>query len=468
MRASLSAEDENDDITKGPIGEILRDPRGMLRRRWRPMAAMLGVGLLATTVVTLLRPPEFAAKATVMISSQKLSEDFVRPTIQEDTLQRVNALLGEALSRENLIQLLERRNLYPELRSEGKLNEALSELRRNIEVGPDRGVVAGVGLQERARILAVEFVAPTPDLAAGGANDVAQLLVAAGTRQRSQQARLTTEFMRSELTSAEAALREQNRKITEFKEKYRGELPEEQEPNLRRLELLQNQRQSLAAQIAEGETRVAMISSGVSSQVTPESRLVEAKSRLARELSVHTEAHPDVRALRKEIEALEAEAEAARATGQSTAAPTLIAAAQAQVGQLRAELIRTETELRDLEGRVARTPARQEEFSALEQRARVLQESYLEFSRKVKEAELAENLEHAQQGDRVAVLDQAVPPTGPELRRLKWAALGIFASFGLSLLVGGFLELRDPVLVSAGSIESATDLPVLGSVPHLG
>ncbi len=467
MRASLSAEEEYDDITEGPLGDILRDPRGMLRRRWRPMAVVAMVGLVATAVLTMLRPPAFVAKATVMISNQRLSEDFVRPTIQEDTLQRVNALLGEALSRENLLQLLERRNLYPELRSEGLLNEALGELRSNIEIGPDEGVV-GVGHQERARILAVEFTAPTPDLAAGGANDVAQLLVAAGTRQRSQQARLTTDFMRSELASAESALREQNRKITEFKERYRGELPEEQETNLRRLELLQNQRQSLATQIAEGETRVAMISSGVTNQATPESRLMDARSRLTQELSVHTEAHPDVRALRKEIEGLEAQVEAHKASGQGTAAPTLIAAAQAQVGQLRVELARTEAELRDLEGRVARTPARQEEFGALEQRANVLQESYLEFSRKVKEAELAENLEHAQQGDRVAVLDAAVPPTGPDLRRLKWAAVGVVASLGLAFLAGGLLEWRDPVLVSAGALESATGLPVLGSVPHLG
>jgi len=459
-------EDYEDD-EQGPLGEILRDPRGVLRRRWRPMSIVAGLGLVATAIATALQTPEYVAKATVMISSQKLSEEFVRPTIQEDTLERVNALLGEALSRGNLVQILEKRDLYPELRSEGRLNEAIGALRRDIVVGVDKGVV-GAGTQERARILAVEFSAPTPEVAADGANDVTNLLVVAGVRQRSQQARLTSEFMRSELASAEGALREQNRKITEFKEKYRGELPEEQETNLRRLELLQNQRQSLATQIAEGETRVAMISSGVSTQSTPETRLSEARSRLAQELSVHTEAYPDVRALRKEIEGLAAQVEATKGSGQGTAAPTLIAAAQAQVGQLRTELARTESELRDLEARVTRIPARQEEYGALEQRAKALQESYVEFSHKVKEAELAENLEHAQQGDRVAVMDAAVPPTGPELRRLKWAAVGVVASFGLAALLGLLLEWRDPMLVSVGALESATELPVLGSVPHLG
>jgi uncharacterized protein involved in exopolysaccharide biosynthesis len=377
----------------------------------------------------------------------------------------VNALLGEALSRENLTKILEHRGLYPELRAEGRMNEAIAVLRMNVRVEMDTGVV-GQSPQDRARILAVESSALNPQRAADVANDVADLIVNAGVRLRTEQARLTTAFMRKELASAEEALREQNRKITEFKEKYRGELPDELEPNLRRLELLQNQRQSLATQIAEAETRVAMIASGTNTQSGPAAKLADARNKLAQELSVHTEAYPDVIALREEIQSLEAETQ--KAGGANTAAPgALIAAAQAQVGQLQGELARTEAELRDLESRVARTPARQGEYSELAERAKVLEENYVEFSRKVKEAELAENLEHAQQGDRVAILDAAVPPTRPDFRRWKLAFTGFFGTLVLSCLTGLALEWRDPTIVSAGAVESLTGLRVLGSVPRL-
>jgi uncharacterized protein involved in exopolysaccharide biosynthesis len=461
----MDDQEQFEEIRHDPIAEILRDPRGLLRRRWRTMALVAVLGVSVTAAVVALQETRYVAKATIMISSQKLSEEFVRPTIQEDTLERVNALLGEALSRENLTKILEQRDLYPKLQAEGRTNEALNALRMDIRVGMETGLM-GQGSQDRARILAIECVALKPQAAADLANDVANLIVTGGVRLRSEQARLTTEFMRKELASAEEALREQNRKITDFKEKYRGELPDELEPNLRRLEMLQNQRQSLATQIAEGETRVAMIASGTSHDSGPAKKLAEARSQLAQELSTHTEAHPDVIALRKEIDELEAESK--QSGGSDTAAPAaLIAAAHGQVGQLRGELASTEAELRDLEARVARTPARQEEYAGLSDRAKVLEENYVEFSRKVKEAELAENLEHAQQGDRVAILDSALPPNRPDLRRWKLAAAGLFGTIVLSCLMGLALEWRDPILVSAGAVESLTGLSILGSVPHL-
>jgi uncharacterized protein involved in exopolysaccharide biosynthesis len=460
------ADDVYEEVERGhdPIGEILRDPRGLLRRRWRPMALVAVLGLSLTGALTALQQRQYVAKATILIASQKLSEEFVRPTIQEDTLERVNALLGEALSRENLTKILEHRDLYPKLRAEGRINEAINALHMDIRVGMETGLM-GQGSQDRARILAIECAALKPQTAADLANDVADLIVAGGVRLRSEQARLTTEFMRKELASAEDALRDQNRKITEFKEKYRGELPDELEPNLRRLEMLQNQRQSLATQIAEGETRVAMIASGTQRDSGPKTKLEEARAKLAEELAIHTEAHPDVRALRQEIESLEVQAE--QASRADTAPAALIAAAEAQVAQLRGELARTEAELRDLEARVARTPTRQEEYSALSEREKVLEESFVEFSRKVKEAELAENLEHAQQGDRVAILDAAVPPTRPDLRRWKVAAAGVLGSIILSFLTGVAIEWSDPIIVSTDSVESLTGLPVLGSVPRL-
>ena len=87
-------------------------------------------------------------------------------------------------------------------------------------------------------------------------------LTAENLRRRSQQARLTTDFLKRELDQAEAALRDQDRSITEFKERHRGELPGELEANLGRLERLQQQRQSLALQIAESSNRITLLAQG--------------------------------------------------------------------------------------------------------------------------------------------------------------------------------------------------------------
>ena len=104
---------------------------------------------------------------------------------------------------------------------------------------------------ERARIVLVFFSDQQATRAADVTNEIAHRLTLAGMRLRSEQARVTTEFLRRELESAEVALREQSKKVSEFEQQHRGELPSELESNLRRLERLQQQRNSLALQIAD-------------------------------------------------------------------------------------------------------------------------------------------------------------------------------------------------------------------------
>jgi uncharacterized protein involved in exopolysaccharide biosynthesis len=264
-------------------------------------------------------------------------------------------------------------------------------------------------------------------------------------------------------------MREHSRVIREFKEQYRGELPGELASSVARLDRLQQHRQSLALQIAEANTQLAELVTGepgVADQ-SPEARLVALRAELKEKEAVLTERHPEVQWLRRQIEVLEAAVGGSKKTGEVPSRPTLVAAAQQTVEELRRQLARTEAELGDLDARVARTPARQEELDALEGREEVLQEQYRDALRKVHEGELAASLESAQQGARVSVLEQAVPPAGPTRSRAKILAAGVLASLALALGAGLLLETLDPVLVTARQVEAESGLAVLGSAPHI-
>ena len=97
----------------------------------------------------------------------------------------------------------------------------------------------------------------------------------------------------------------------------------------------------------------------------------------------------------------------------------------------------------------------------------MLRTSYLEFLRKVQDAELAESLEAAQQGERISVLDRAVAPQFAAQTRVKYLALGYLVSLAAALGVAVLFEMVDPVLISAEQVEADFGLPVLGSVPHI-
>ena len=101
------------------------------------------------------------------------------------------------------------------------------------------------------------------------------------------------------------------------------------------------------------------------------------------------------------------------------------------------------------------------------QREAVLSDTYVGFLKKVQEAELAESLESAQQGERFSVIEEAVPPTEPARSRAEYLAAGLVASLGLACLVGIAFELLDPVLVTSRQLERESGLSVLGSVPRI-
>ena len=172
-------------------------------------------------------------------------------------------------------------------------------------------------------------------------------------------------------------------------------------------------------------------------------------------------------ALRGEIANVKAEIAASPSAPPTGANAQLVAAEHVTLRALRAQLRETEAELASLDTRVARTPARQEALAALEEKASVLRESYLEFLRKVQEAELAQNLEATQSGERVSVLSWAAVPTRSERNRWKYLIAGTLASLMGTVGIGVLLEIFDPVLLSAEQMETAGELPVLGSVPRI-
>lgn len=429
------------------------------------MLAIAVLGPVSAAAVLMLQEPRYLAKATVLVASQRVAQDFVRPTIEEDPLERINALLGEVLSVENLNQLIDKHGLYPEQRDTVRREVLVARMRRDIEVRQEVTVGAPARF-ERAQILGISFTADEPDQAAAVANDVAQLFVVAGIRMRSEQARLTTEFMRRELAAAEEALREHTRKIAEFQERHRGALPSELDTQLARLERLQSQRSSLAMQIVEAETRLATIRADASRRTVDggTNRLDAARAALAREMAVNKETHPNVQALKREVESLQRQGGGGGGGGGSGG---ILSAVQREIDQLRQQLADTDAQLADLDEKVARIPALGEEFSALQQRATVLEQTYTEYLRKVKEAELAESLERAQQGARVSVLDRAFPPSAPERSGWKLAALALVGMLGLSVVAALGLEWRDPVLSSIRSVEEAGHVEVLGSIPRM-
>lgn len=467
----MGYEEESGSALQTQLIELAKNPGGVLRRRWIWMSLALILGFAATGALVATVEPTYKATATVLVSSQQIPESFVKSTVRGlDSLSNVNALVGEVLSQRNLSQLLQKHDLYAQSSPDVPHNDLISRLRANITIEQQRNINTQRPSESTA-IFVISYEGESPRAAADVSNALASILIAASLDKRSEQARRTTEFLRRELKRAETRLAEVTSEITEFNRKYRGELPGDMRPLLQKLERLQQQRQNLNEQISSAEDRLVALETAESTSES-EQMLLDLRIQLSTEMAIHTDEHPNVIALKRRIERMED----ALGGGPDTASPGAerfsprgiqIADTRRQLENLRERLAMTETELAEIDARVDRIPRRAEEFSSLEQRAAVLQETHLEFMRKVKEAELAETMESAQQGPQVSMLDQANPPSGPVRSPVFFLIPGVIGAFALAAGIGIGLELLDPVVLSASHFESLGRAPVLGSVYRL-
>ena len=452
---------------------FLGDPLGVIRRRWRWMAPVLVIGVAAATfLVTRLIHREYSASSRVLVSSARISEDFVRSTIQEDPLEKMNALVGEILARDALAEMVEAHELYPNLQGLDE-SQLLNLMRSKISIALDDQMTDLRRREESAHVFRMSFIDDNPRKAALVANDLAVRFMDASIEMRTRQARITTQFLRQELEETEAELSEQNTLLTGLLQQNRGSLPAELDSNLSRLERLQSQRANLALQITEAETRVVALAQGGTAtradDLSPRARLAQLRARLAEQQAVYTDEHPNVTSLQRQIQLLESDLAANPNLGaQMSLTPTeLLVASRRTIDELRSQLAYTDEQIAGLEAAVEATPEAQQELQSVEQRVNVLRDKYVDFQRKVQEAELAESLEAAQQGQRVAIIDRASPPRMPMRSRARWMAAGIIASFLGALLVGVLLEFFDPVVLTPEQIESRFELSTIGSAPPM-
>jgi len=458
-----------DDEAAGQLPAFISDPRGVARRRWPWLLGVAALGAVATAVYVSQIPVSYLASATLVISDQQIPTSFVQSTIVNDPLQKIDALVGEILSRERLAPLVEKHRLYANLRKNTGMIDLVGIARANIFVAP----AEAMGPKKRgtpANVFLISFRDGNPRVAAAMANDLATLFTAAAGKVRGDAARLTTEFMKAEKDRSERELREQEGLVSEFKERYRGELPTELGANTSKLDRLAIARQTFTAQLQAAEQRLADLEKlgDLANPASPYARLAALRTKLVSELAVNTEEHPNVIAVQRQIEALERDVRGGSASSGDPSHEIALRSARQEVATLRAEIARASSDAAALEARVARTPEREEELAALLQKLSVLQETYVSNLRKLEAAQLSQSVESAQQGSRVEVLDRAVPPSEPERTRLKYFFAGVAASLMAAIAVAILFELMDPVIVSAKQLEDELGLTVLGSIGRIG
>ena len=208
-------------------------------------------------------------------------------------------------------------------------------------------------------------------------------------------------------------------------------------------------------------------------------QLEDARTQLAGARGRYGPEHPDVLRLEREVQTLTQAIASSKATVVPTTVPTpdnpaYIAvkaqreSAQAQMEALQQKRAEISAKVTGLEGRLAAAPAVERDYSAMLRELEADRLQYQEVQQKQLEAQLSQNLEDQQKGERFTLIE---PPLAPQIptspNRLLIAALGLLLSLVAPLGTVAVLESNDPRVRNRRDLEDLLRVPPLAVLPHI-
>lgn len=448
------------EVESGGLPPFIRDPVGILRRGWKWGVA--GFVPLAVVAVFLAEsvPLKYEATSRLLMSSKSIPDEFVPTTIIAGASEQFQTIQGEILTRERLRKVVETTPSYAPLRERELMSSLVADLRNSlvIESVPLKGERGDI----RSLDIRVRLAGRDPTRIAETVNRITTELINQSNTFRTEQSRVTLDFMQREFEQADQALREHQRQLAAFRERYRGSLPEEQPATIAKLERLESQRRSIILQINDARAQLQAEATGLAIPGASMGERERKVAELTRLLAIYTEDHPQVQSLRRQIAALGGSED--EGDGRDTSVRSRILS---QIAAREERLSEIDEEVKQLEGQIARTPEITEEYQALQRKEVILQEAYTDYLRKLKNAELARSMELAQKGAQLALIESANVPTRPVISRIAFVGVGIVFALGLSLGLVLLHELLNPVVIDAAHVEQLTSLPTLGSLPPI-
>jgi uncharacterized protein involved in exopolysaccharide biosynthesis len=302
-------------------GDLTDRVRSLWRRR-RLILWVGGVAAVLTLMLAFLLPPTYKATATILIEQQEIPQELVRSTITSYADQRVQILSQRVMTTQNMLGVIDRYGLYPDLRRRAPRETLLSKIREDVAlnmIGADV-IDPRSGRPTRANIaFTVSYTSRSPEMAFKVANELTSLYLNENVESRTKQAQQAAGFLGEESNrlSGEIALLENQ--LAEFKSKYAEQLPELKQFNIasaertgmderdamNRLATLDQQRTLLEAQLAQISPVSPVFSESGARVLNAEDRLRALRGSLASLTSRYGPNHPDVLATRREVEGLQ-------------------------------------------------------------------------------------------------------------------------------------------------------------------
>ncbi|CAI8972675.1 Lipopolysaccharide biosynthesis protein [Pseudomonas sp. IT-P253] len=443
------------------------------------VAVILGVSV----AVALTIPPIYESSGTILVESQQISPDLVAANNNTFADERIEVIRQRVMTREHLEGIIDKYHLFASQSRPLSVTEKIDEMRNTIAVSLVSAAVKGRG--EVTIAFRLGFEHRQPEIANKVANELVTLFLDENIKQRTERASETTEFLTQEADKLRVELEALENRLADFKQAHSNALPEHQELRMNMLsraetELKEVDRDYKAAreELRFNELEVSAASAGVAAKpgaagAEQPQDLGSLKAEYTRLLSTYTEAHPDVRAVKRKIAALES----AKGSGGGavTSVRLDVAKAQARVSASEARIQSLANQKRELlskietyEAQILETPQVERGLVTLMRDHDNAQKKYEEIRTKEMGAKISESLEQENKAERFVLLESPLMPEKPiRPNRKKVVAMGlVLAPVGAGALVM-LIEMLSQRVRGVEALGSVVGRRVLVSIPYI-
>jgi uncharacterized protein involved in exopolysaccharide biosynthesis len=478
----------------------------IVKRRLKSALLPAILAPVAGFLVSYAFPPKYTAQSVILVEAPKMPDNVLPEAITQALSDRVSSIKTQILGRSQLLPLVQRLGLA----KNGRTPEmAMTDIRANLAIDPvisDAEQITGPTTGKTktapkpnatAPAFTVSFTASNSEEARDVCTELTSMLLEENIKEREIVVRGTTDFLSGQLDDAKRSLDEQDAKLAEFKKEYSGQLPGDEDTNLKVLAALETQLDANTQTINRAQQDKAFAESTLSQQLAawkssqgtsnPQSLQQQLNQLQAQLLSLqarYTDDHPDVIKTKADIaevkkrlaelnSAAEQDATDVSSDKASLTEPPEIRQLRLQVhqygevlAQATREQKRVSDDIRRYQSRVAVSPEVEAKYKELTRDYDTAQKMYADLLTKKSTSETVRDAESRQLGEQMRLVQPAGAPKDPSFpNRYLFAAAGLAAGLAAGAGIALWQELRDKAIRDERDVEASLEMPVLVSIP---
>ena len=292
--------------------------KGFIRRRRTVFLVVAFVTLTAAVLYAAFAPKIYVSKATCLVEGQ-MSDQIAKGISTGQIEERLQSITQQILGHDKLLEIIREYNLYRELKGPADEQIAVRDMREDISVR----TIKAEDLDQRPSLARYNTVAFTvsyegkdPVTVQKVASKLASLFIQKDVQTKEQIASQTVSILEQKVAELRERTGVLERKLNDYKVAHAGELPEAIPFNYEQMNRINTQLDDLNQKIRNLEERKrnpdaafanqAAPAPGASLSADPWTRLSQLRVQLANLQTRYSDKHPDVIKTKSEIRQIEA------------------------------------------------------------------------------------------------------------------------------------------------------------------